>query len=180
MGKHKPTYMANADAGDWVVILNIKDAVLTGTKMNTKLYRWHTGWMGGLKTLTARQVHERAPERLLEHAVKGMLPQNRLRADRLRRLRIFEGEEHPFTAQLEACARYAPLHAADFATRSFEPAPVAASGTLVKDLFPGEKGANVAALSKGLEYESKEEALKLLEAELTARSAALQRGERLR
>jgi large subunit ribosomal protein L13 len=109
-GKHKPTYTASRDAGDWVVVVNAKDVALTGNKREQKLYQWHTGWPGGLKTLTARQLFERDPRRVVAAAVKGMLAPNLLRKDRLRRLRVFPGAAHGVEAALVASRAYAGEH----------------------------------------------------------------------
>ena len=92
VGKHKPTCTPHVDGGDHVVVLNAAAVALTGKKPTAKLYRWHTGWMGGLKTLTARQVLERDPARVVEHAVKGMLPMNNSRDPRMTRLRVYADE----------------------------------------------------------------------------------------
>lgn len=73
VGKHKPTYVPHVDCGDHVVVVNARDVAFTGTKRKDKLYRWHTGYPGGLKTLTARQVFEREPDRVLR--VSGPCPQ---------------------------------------------------------------------------------------------------------
>jgi large subunit ribosomal protein L13 len=109
-GKHKPTYTPSRDAGDWVVVVNARDVALTGNKREQKLYQWHTGWPGGLKTLTARQVFERDPRRVVAAAVKGMLAPNLLRRDRLRRLRVFPGEAHGMEGALAASRAYAGEH----------------------------------------------------------------------
>lgn len=108
IGKHKPTYTPHIDNGDWVVVVNAKHAALTGRKFTDKLYHRHTGYPGGLKTLTARQLWERAPDRILSKAVKGMLPRNRMHKHRLKRLRIFPEEEHLHEANLAWAAKYAP------------------------------------------------------------------------
>lgn len=172
MGKHKPTLWAGADCGDWVVVKNAKYAVFTGTKLKSKLYQWHTGWMGGLKALTARQLQERAPDRVIEAAVKGMMPPNRLRPDRLRRLRIFAEETHEHESQTAASSAYAAEHLALTSPRKFEPKPKKATGNLVSDYFAGRKGddAKVTELSKELTVEDPAEALAKLEVELARRS----------
>lgn len=110
MGKHKPTYAPHADRGDYVVVINAAQVALTGNKEKAKLYQWHTGWMGGLKTLTARQLRERKPERMVELAVKGMLPPNNLRDHRLHRLRIFPDQDHQYSSQIEQSIQYAKQH----------------------------------------------------------------------
>lgn len=102
MGKHKPLYMPNsAECGDHVVVVNAAHAVLTGSKFESKVYYWHTGYPGGLKQTTPKRLHERGkPEQVLLRAVNGMLPKNRLRKHRRRRLRVFAEDEHPFAEQL--------------------------------------------------------------------------------
>jgi large subunit ribosomal protein L13 len=140
-GKHKPVFAPHVDAGDYVVVVNARHAVFTGDKMKEKLYKWHTGWFGGLKTLTARQVHERAPERLIEHAVKGMLAPNKLRKQRMTRLRIFPDDAHEHGRQVAASARYAPAFLAAFQPTRHEPPPLdGTAGTLVADYFRGGDG----------------------------------------
>ena len=143
-GKHKPTYLPHVDCGDYVVVVNARAAVLTGNKMRDKLYKWHTGWMGGLKSLTARQLHERAPERLLEHAVKGMLPPNTLRSERMRRLKIFPDGEHTHERQVSQSKAYAYSFIASHVPRKWEPKAKAVSGTLVKN-YALEAAAEAAA-----------------------------------
>lgn len=121
MGKHKPTYVPSVDAGDYVVVVNAADVALTGKKRMEKLYRWHTGWMGGLKTLTARQMFERDPTRVVNLAVKGMMPDNNLRDVRLTRLRIFPNEQHDHKLQINMSAAYAPQHIAVVAPKLVTP-----------------------------------------------------------
>ena len=133
-GRHKPTYVPHVDGGDYVVVVNARHAAFTGDKDKDKLYRWHTGWMGGLKTLTAAQVAERAPERILEHAVKGMLPPNKLRSGRMTRLRIFPDAEHTHGAQAAASAAAAGGFLAAVAPRPCEPRPRGDTGALVKNV----------------------------------------------
>lgn len=99
-GKHKPTYAPNVDCGDYVVVLNAKDIVLTGNKWNNKLYRWHTGYPGGLKQRTAKELFARKPEAVLRKAVFGMLPRNRMRALQDKKLKIFLGEAHDFVDEV--------------------------------------------------------------------------------
>ena len=133
MGKHKPTYSPSVDCGDYVIVTNAGDVALTGNKRTTKLYRWHTGWMGGLKTLTARQMFERDPRRVVSLAVKGMLPRNPIRDLRLTRLRVFPGEAHPHAMQVQQSQAYAGPHLAAVAPRSVHPRAKAQGGALVKD-----------------------------------------------
>jgi large subunit ribosomal protein L13 len=98
-GKYKPTYTAHIDGGDHVVVINAKDAVFTGNKENDKKYYRHSGFPGGIKDATVAEVREKFPERLIEAAVKGMLPKNKLSSERMKRLRVFAGSEHTHTAQ---------------------------------------------------------------------------------
>ncbi len=98
-GKYKPTYTPHIDGGDYVVVINAAQTVVTGNKETDKVYYHHTGFPGGIKDATLAEVRERAPERIIENAVKGMLPKNKLQAERMKRLRIFAGGEHDHTAQ---------------------------------------------------------------------------------
>lgn len=99
-GKHKPTFLRNADCGDNVVVINAKEMVLTGNKWKNKMYRWHTGYPGGLKERTAKDMAARKPEEILRHAVAGMLPKNKMRKKHLKRLRIYPGRVHEFEAEI--------------------------------------------------------------------------------
>ncbi|TMW60624.1 hypothetical protein Poli38472_000666 [Pythium oligandrum] len=99
-GKHKPTYAPNVDCGDYVVVINAKDIVLTGDKWDQKLYRWHTGHPGGLKQRTAREMFERKPEEVLRRAVFGMLPKNKMRKLQDAKLKICLDENHEFVEQV--------------------------------------------------------------------------------
>ena len=99
MGKSKVTYTPHIDNGDYVVVTNAKNLVVTGDKMIQKKYYRHSGYPGGIKELRLEEIIEREPARAIETAVKGMLPKNKLLADRMARLRVFEGEEHAHTAQ---------------------------------------------------------------------------------
>lgn len=96
MGKHKPTYSLHMDSGDNVVVLNAKDIVLTGNKRFLKSYRSHSGYPGGFKEVSFEKMFERFPERVVEFAVSGMLPDNRLKSIRLRRLHVNKGEKHNY------------------------------------------------------------------------------------
>ncbi len=98
-GKHKPTFTPNMDCGDYVVIINADKVKFTGKKLTDKKYYRHTGHPGGLKEETAGKLLERAPERVLEYAVKGMLPKNRLGRQMYRKLFVYAGEDHKHTAQ---------------------------------------------------------------------------------
>ena len=98
-GKHKPTFTPNIDTGDFVIIVNCKDAILTGKKLDQKMYRHHTGYMGGLKEKTARVMMQETPEKAMMHAVKGMLPHNSLGRQMIKKLRVYAGAEHEHAAQ---------------------------------------------------------------------------------
>ena len=99
MGKSKVTYTPHTDNGDYVVVINAKDIKVTGEKMTDKHYYRHSGFPGGLTDLTLAEVIEKDPRLAIEQAVKGMMPKNKLAADRLARLRVFNGAEHAHTAQ---------------------------------------------------------------------------------
>ena len=99
MGKSKITYTPHIDNGDYVVVVNAKNLVVTGDKMLQKKYYHHSGFPGGLKELRLEEVIEKDPSKVIEAAVKGMLPKNKLASERLKRLRIFDGPEHDHTAQ---------------------------------------------------------------------------------
>ncbi|KAJ1452887.1 ribosomal protein L13-domain-containing protein [Pelagophyceae sp. CCMP2097] len=100
-GKHKPSFEPNRhEHGDWVVVTNADELVFSGKKWDQKVYRWHTGWPGGLKARTAKEMQRRKPGEVLRKAVAGMLPKNKLRRTHMWRLRIFAGVEHPHALQL--------------------------------------------------------------------------------
>jgi large subunit ribosomal protein L13 len=98
-GKNKPTFTPHADCGDHVIIINCDAAVLTGDKLNQKMYRHHSGWTGGLKEVRLDKMLETHPERVIEHAVKGMLPKNALGRKMFGKLHVYAGAEHPHAAQ---------------------------------------------------------------------------------
>ncbi len=98
-GKTKPTYTPHTDVGDFVVIINAEKVVLTGRKLEQKTYYRHSGYMGGLKSRTARQLMEKNPEEIIRHAVKGMLPKNSLGRSMFKKLKVYAGEAHPHEAQ---------------------------------------------------------------------------------
>ena len=98
-GKHKPTYTPNQDTGDHVIILNCKDAVLTGRKLDQKVYRHHSSYIGGMQETSARVMMETNPEKAMTLAIKGMLPKNSLGRQMLRKLRVYAGSEHENAAQ---------------------------------------------------------------------------------
>ena len=98
-GKHKPSWTPHIDDGDFVVVINAEKIELGGKKWDDKVYHHHSGFPGGLKTQTAREIHAKHPERLIEKAVRGMLPTNRMRDVQLGRLKVYAGAEHPHDAQ---------------------------------------------------------------------------------
>ena len=98
-GKHKPEFTPNADCGDYVIVINAEKAVLTGKKLEQKLYRRHSGWIGGLKEVKYRLLMQDRPELAVQLAVKGMLPKNTLSNKFLTRLRVYRGETHDHAAQ---------------------------------------------------------------------------------
>ena len=98
-GKHKPTFTPNVDTGDHVIILNCKDVILTGKKLDQKIYRHHTGYIGNMKETSARNMLEQKPERAMMLAIKGMLPKNRLGRQMIKKLRVYAGENHENIAQ---------------------------------------------------------------------------------
>ncbi len=99
IGKYKPTYTAHIDGGDYVVVINAAQAVVTGAKETDKKYYRHSGFPGGISDESLSEVRTKYPERIIEAAVKGMIPRNKLAAERLKRLRVFPGEAHTHTAQ---------------------------------------------------------------------------------
>jgi large subunit ribosomal protein L13 len=100
-GKDKAYFTPHTDSGDYVIVINADKIILTGNKWDQKTYERYSGWIGGLKVLTARQMHAKHPDRIVELAVKRMLPKNILARHMMRKLRIFAGAEHPHIAQLE-------------------------------------------------------------------------------
>ena len=98
-GKYKPTYTPHMDGGDYVVVINAANLVVTGDKETGKIYYRHTGFPGGIKDASLKEVREKFPERIIEMAVKGMLPKNKLSSERMNRLRVFAGEAHTHEAQ---------------------------------------------------------------------------------
>ncbi|HPW56150.1 MAG: 50S ribosomal protein L13 [Thermoanaerobaculaceae bacterium] len=98
-GKHKPAYTPSLDVGDFVIVVNAERVKLTGAKWDDKRYYRHSGHPGHLKVLTARQMRERTPERIIRYAVWGMLPKNRLGRALLRKLKVYAGAQHPHEAQ---------------------------------------------------------------------------------
>ncbi|MBR5429453.1 MAG: 50S ribosomal protein L13 [Firmicutes bacterium] len=98
-GKHKPIFTPNIDTGDFVIIINADKALLTGNKLDKKMYYHHSGYPGGLKEMTYRKLMEKKPVLAVEKAVKGMLPHNKLGRAQGRKLKVYEGDQHPHAAQ---------------------------------------------------------------------------------
>ena len=99
MGKHKPVFSPSEDTGDFVVVINAEKVRVTGKKTEQKLYYRHSGYPGGFKSVTLGKMMEGHPTRVLEHAVKGMLPHTRLGARLIRRLKLYAGDKHPYEQQ---------------------------------------------------------------------------------
>lgn len=100
IGKDKPYFANHLDCGDYVVVINAKKIKTTGTKTSNKLYRRHSGYPGGFKETNLKDLLQKTPSRVIEFAVKGMLPKNKLRADRLGRLKVFSDDKHPYQDKL--------------------------------------------------------------------------------
>lgn len=98
-GKHKPEFAPHMDNGDFIVVVNAAKVKVTGNKLDQKVYNRHTGYMGGLKQTKLRTMLQTKPEHVLEHAVKGMLPKNRLGRALLKKLKVYPGADHPHAAQ---------------------------------------------------------------------------------
>ena len=98
-GKHKPTFTPNIDTGDNVIVINCKDVILTGNKINSKIYRHHSGYIGGMKETPASVMLSKNPEKAMTLAIKGMLPHNSLGRKMATKLRVFAGSEHNLQAQ---------------------------------------------------------------------------------
>ena len=98
-GKHKPTFTPNQDVGDHVIVINCKDAVLTGHKLDQKMYRHHSGFIGGMKETPARVMMDKTPEKAMYLAVKGMLPHTKLGRQMIKKVRVYAGSEHENAAQ---------------------------------------------------------------------------------
>ena len=101
MGKSKPYFVRNLDVGDYVVVIIAKAVKVTGKKEEQKSYARHSGYPGGFRSQTLREMRANKPEDIIRHAVKGMLPENRLQASMLKRLRVFAGAEHEFASQVK-------------------------------------------------------------------------------
>ena len=98
-GKHKPEYTPHVDTGDYIVVINAEQVRVTGNKTSDKIYYSHTGFPGGIKEISFEKLIAKAPERVLEAAVKGMLPRNPLGRDMYRKLKVYAGSNHPHAAQ---------------------------------------------------------------------------------
>ena len=98
-GKHKPQYTPHVDTGDHIIVINAEKIAVTGNKLTDKVYYWHTGAIGGIKSRTLDKMLEQRPERVIELAVKGMLPKNPLGRAMFKKLHVFQGGKHPHTAQ---------------------------------------------------------------------------------
>ena len=98
-GKHKPTFTPNIDVGDHVIVLNCDQVILTGNKLNQKMYRHHSGYIGGMKEVSAKDMMANNPEKAMMLAIKGMLPHTKLGAAQLKKLRVYAGSKHENAAQ---------------------------------------------------------------------------------
>ncbi len=98
-GKHKPEFTPHVDTGDYIVVVNAEKVRVSGNKETGKIYHRHTGYPGGVKSMTFRELIEKSPERAIEKAVKGMMPKNRLSRVMFSKLKVYAGSEHPHTAQ---------------------------------------------------------------------------------
>jgi large subunit ribosomal protein L13 len=98
-GKNKPTYTPSVDTGDFVIVVNADKIALTGNKLNDKMYYSHSGYPGGIKSINAGKLQEKKPGEIIRHAVKGMLPKNKLARHMLNKLKIYSGPVHPHKAQ---------------------------------------------------------------------------------
>lgn len=98
-GKHNPQFTPHVDSGDWVIVVNAAKITLSGRKMDQKIYYRHSGYIGGLKEITAKDLLEKQPEALVRSAVKGMLPKNKLGRQLFKKLKVYAGKAHPHEAQ---------------------------------------------------------------------------------
>ena len=98
-GKHKPTFTPNMDVGDHVIVINCSKVILTGDKLNQKVYRHHSGYIGGMKEISAKDMLNNNPEKAMTLAIKGMLPHNTLGRETIKKLRVYAGSEHENQAQ---------------------------------------------------------------------------------
>ena len=107
-GKHRPEYTPHVDTGDFVIVINAEKIRFTGKKLQTKTYQWYTRYPGGLKTVLARDVMQKHPERILEAAVRRMVPRNKLGRQQMTKLKIYAGPSHPHQAQQPVEFKLAP------------------------------------------------------------------------
>jgi large subunit ribosomal protein L13 len=98
-GKHKPEFTPHVDTGDYIIVINAAQVQVSGRKATDKLYHWHTNFIGGIKSISFEKLIQKAPERTIEHAVKGMLPKGPLGYAMFKKLKVYAGAEHPHTAQ---------------------------------------------------------------------------------
>jgi large subunit ribosomal protein L13 len=98
-GKHKPMFSPHMDVGDYVIVINCDKVRVTGRKLDQKRYYWHSGYPGGLRSRTLREQMDKFPERVIEAAVRGMLPKNKLGRQMIKKLRVYKGNSHPHAAQ---------------------------------------------------------------------------------
>ena len=98
-GKHKPIYTPHVDTGDCIIVVNAEKIRVTGNKLDGKVYQWHTGYIGNLRSMSLREMLNKHPERVIETAVKGMLPKNSLGRAMFRKLKVYKGPEHKHAAQ---------------------------------------------------------------------------------
>ncbi|MDD7362689.1 MAG: 50S ribosomal protein L13 [Peptoniphilus sp.] len=98
-GKNKPIYTPHVDTGDYVIVINAEKVKLTGTKWDNKIHAYHTGYPGGRREVVYKEIREKHPERVIEHAVKGMLPKSRLGRSMFNKLKVYAGDTHPHEAQ---------------------------------------------------------------------------------
>jgi large subunit ribosomal protein L13 len=98
-GKHNPMYTPHVDTGDWIIVINAEKIMLTGKKLDQKHYYRHSGYIGGLKETTAKELKDKRPEDLIRFAVRGMLPKNKLGRKLFKKLKVYAGDQHPHEAQ---------------------------------------------------------------------------------
>ena len=104
MGKHKPMFTPNLDTGDFVVVINAEKVQVTGNKMKQKIYYRHSGYPGGMKSISLEKMMQPNPARVIEHAVKGMVPHTRLGTSMMKKLKVYTGDTHPHLAQTNAAS----------------------------------------------------------------------------
>ena len=105
-GKHKPVYTPHVDTGDFIIVVNAGKVVLTGNKLKDKIYYHHTGYPGGIKSVSAGKLLQEKPEEVLRKAVRGMLPKNTLSRKMMTRVKVYRGAEHPHEAQMPVAATF--------------------------------------------------------------------------